>query len=73
MDNTNVCRCKGFGCEVRIARGMTPFCQMPTPVSTPEPNVYGSYREALEQANGRHVEACGGYAMGNPRLFRVVK
>lgn len=30
------CTCNGFGCDVRIARGMQPFCALPPPPPRPD-------------------------------------
>lgn len=48
METTNTA-CGHFGCDVRIARGLTPFCQMETPAPTNDgAPVFGSMAEAKD-------------------------
>lgn len=57
---------------VRMAKGLVPFCQMPTPPRTPK-DWYSSYEAAVKANPGRRIVSGGaGYHNGAPRKFFVV-
>ncbi len=63
--------CGHNGCNVRIANGLTPFCQMSAPVTVVADNVFQSYTKAADYArvNGGRVVCVT--RSGGPKRFSV--
>lgn len=60
---TRSCRCNSASCRVRMRRSLVPFCELPTPPSTPKPsNEFGSYTRA-----GEHVAE-----LPDPDRYKIV-
>lgn len=67
-----VSTCGHNGCDVRVARGLTPFCQMTlTPKDKPA-NVFHTYTAAVNyaRANGGRVQCVT--VTGGPKTFAVM-
>lgn len=73
MSKTN-CTCGNFGCNIRIARGLEPFCGDIKATSRDESGLYGSYSEAVTANPGKRVRlVSGGYSTGAPSRFAAVR
>jgi hypothetical protein len=72
-----ICKCSSEACQVRVRRGLVPFCEMPAAPSTPDPpNVFRSYERAGEHRrtlpNPDRYTIVSVTRSGGPKRFAVV-
>lgn len=65
------CTCNNKACEVRMARGLVAFCQVPAPAPAPRAG-FDTYQEAAQHANGRRIRSVGGILKGCTARFILV-
>jgi hypothetical protein len=68
--NKTVCTCGNFGCPVRIARGLEPFCGVVKASGRDSVGVFTSYAAAVAASPvGRARWISGGGTTGAPARF----
>lgn len=68
-----MCKCGNKGCEVRMARGLLPFCQMDSSMASRSNAGFSSYDAAVAaRKDGQKVLRVGNFTDGGLKRFVLV-